>query len=268
MKPLISIITPSFNQADYLEQTILSVLNEKTDEVELIVIDGGSTDGSVQILEKYSSVIDYWISKPDGGQVDALEKGLQVAKGTWYGWQNSDDYYLPGALTAAVAAIKELNSCLEVGYIFGDMVMVDQRGNTIREHKYVEPTVEGMLSEGMLIVNQSLFWRADNKGLKFNSEYNFSFDYDFFLQLVSTSRGVFVRNLVGAFRVHGLAKSTKDLNRFNEENKAIISGYQNISKRRGWVLKIRRGISLLCRGEFKYVLDGVVRRFGFVSPSN
>jgi glycosyltransferase involved in cell wall biosynthesis len=102
--PTLSIITPSFNQAAFLPQTLDSVLNQKYPKLEYIVIDGGSTDGSREIIDSYSNRLTFWVSEKDRGQVHALNKGLQRATGDWVGWQNSDDFYLPGAFESFALA--------------------------------------------------------------------------------------------------------------------------------------------------------------------
>jgi glycosyltransferase involved in cell wall biosynthesis len=104
--PLFTIVTPSLNQAAFLERTIQSVLDQGYPELELLVFDGGSTDGSVEILRRYDDRIAYWESEPDRGQSHAINKGFERATGDVVGWINSDDYYLPGALAAAAAAFE------------------------------------------------------------------------------------------------------------------------------------------------------------------
>lgn len=107
----ISIVTPSFNQAEFLEETIQSVLNQRHDDLEYIVVDGGSSDGSLSIIEKYSSSLTSWISEPDSGQVEAVNKGMAIATGDICAYLNSDDLYLPGTLSLIARYFADNPAC-------------------------------------------------------------------------------------------------------------------------------------------------------------
>ena len=136
---LVSIVTPSFNQSAYFEQTIRSVLEQDYPDIEYIVIDGASTDGSVDIIKKYSPRLAYWISEKDLGQADAINKGMRRAKGEIVAWLNSDDYYLPGAIKSAVTTFE---SNPQAVMVYGNMLAVDQTGQTINQLRYRQLTLE------------------------------------------------------------------------------------------------------------------------------
>jgi glycosyltransferase involved in cell wall biosynthesis len=127
-KPLVSIITPSYNQAPYLEYTIRSVLGQNYQPLEYIIVDGASTDGSQEIIKRYSKKITWWVSEPDRGQADAINKGFSVANGEIIGWVNSDDIYLPGAVKQAVEI---LTNQPELGLVYSDAITIDAGGNPL-----------------------------------------------------------------------------------------------------------------------------------------
>lgn len=126
--PCISVIIPSLNQGKYLRQCIDSILSQNYPKLELIIFDGGSKDDSISIIQKYNSKISYWISEPDSGQSDAINKGFQRASGELIAWLNADDYYLPGALEH-VANVYHLNPLAP--FYFGDGLRVDELGQVI-----------------------------------------------------------------------------------------------------------------------------------------
>ena len=124
--PLISIVTPSLNQGAYIEENIKSVLEQKYPHFEHIIIDGSSTDGTIDILMKYGHV--KWVSEKDNGQSEAINKGFKMAKGEIIGWLNSDDCYEPNTL---FTVIQELNSAEHKYVVFGDCYAIDEKGNRI-----------------------------------------------------------------------------------------------------------------------------------------
>ena len=147
----VSIITPSYNQANYIEQTLRSVLEQDYPRIEYLVVDGASTDNSVEIIKNYASrggvapplhKINWWVSERDSGQGEAINKGLVRAKGEILAWLNSDDYYLPGTLSAVVK-IFEANP--DVIMVYGDMLAVDEHGQTINTLKYKQLSLQNLL---------------------------------------------------------------------------------------------------------------------------
>ncbi|NMD27205.1 MAG: glycosyltransferase, partial [Chloroflexi bacterium] len=130
---LISIITPSYNQAAFLEQTLRSVLEQDYPNIEYWVIDGGSTDGSVDIIKRYAPKLAGWVSEADDGQADAINKGFARARGEYIAWLNSDDLYYPGALSEAVRAL-EANPAAP--FVFSDVESIDETGKAFNRMHY------------------------------------------------------------------------------------------------------------------------------------
>ena len=126
--PRISVITPSLNQGQYLRQCIESVVSQKYGNVELLVIDGGSTDETLAVIREHKSALSYWVSEPDRGQSDAINKGFAKATGELVAWLNADDYYLPGALERVAEAYA---ADLLAPFYFGDGVRVDEKGTVL-----------------------------------------------------------------------------------------------------------------------------------------
>jgi glycosyltransferase involved in cell wall biosynthesis len=126
--PKISIVTPSYNQGVYLERTILSVLQQGYPNLEYIIIDGGSTDCSIDIIRKYQDSLTYWISEPDGGQSSAINKGFSHSTGDFIGWLNSDDYYLKDAFENLIECVKKNP---QADWIVGNSIVIDENDNML-----------------------------------------------------------------------------------------------------------------------------------------
>lgn len=134
--PLVTIVTPSYNQGRFLEATLRSVLEQDYPNIEYFVVDGASTDNSVEIIRRYADRLAWWVSEKDSGQSEAINKGLRRARGEIVAWLNSDDVYLPGAISAAVAAFR---AHPEAGVVYGDALSIDAEGkpfNIMRARQY------------------------------------------------------------------------------------------------------------------------------------
>jgi glycosyltransferase involved in cell wall biosynthesis len=256
--PRISVITPSFNQAQFLERTMRSVLDQAYPNLEYIVIDGGSTDGSVEVIRKYADHLAYWVSEPDSGQVAAINKGLLRATGEWVCWQNSDDIFFPGAFHSLAKVVSKYP---KAGLIIGNMMLIDEADRPLRDLRYVTPNYGAMLAEGMLLANQAAFWRSNAReciGL-LNENYHCSFDYDWFLRLTAEYRGVHVNQIWGGLRLHGATKTSHLGERFTEENRLILAG-REVPQWKRRLYQVRRLVQMLSQGELGYALRGILRR--------
>lgn len=256
--PRITVITPSFNQVAYIERTIRSVLDQNYPNLEYIVIDGGSTDGSLELIKRYASRLTYWVSEPDRGQVHAINKGMLRATGDWVAWQNSDDTYYPGTFDELAATASRYP---HAGLIIGDLMLIDKDDAPIRDVRYITPLHNALIAEGMLVANQAAFWRREvHATVGFLDErYQCSFDYDWFLRITKEVRGVHASRIWGALRLHGDTKTSLQASRFREENDAILRG-RKMPRWKKATYKLRRICLMLLRGQYDYVLRGMVRR--------
>jgi glycosyltransferase involved in cell wall biosynthesis len=222
--PLVSIITPSFNQAAYIEATLRSVLDQDYPNIEYLVIDGGSTDGSLAILERYTDQLAYFVSEPDSGQAEAINKGLRQAKGEFVAWLNSDDIYLPGALAAAVAA---LQAQPQAGLVYGDLRSIDAEGNVFNTIRYQDYTAADLLA--MRIIGQpSVFMRRaalDSVGL-LDESYQFLLDHHLWLRIARDWPIQYSRQTWAAARHHAQAKNTAQAAEFGREAYRILDWAQ------------------------------------------
>ncbi|GAB2773528.1 glycosyltransferase family 2 protein [Rhabdobacter roseus] len=205
--PKLTVITPSYNQADYLERTILSVLNQNYPNLEYIIMDGGSQDGSVDIIKKYEKYLAYWESEKDRGQVHALNKALARATGEWISFQNSDDVYFPGTFERFGKVEKE-----KYDILYGHLYLITTDDEVTELLKTLPFSLTAQLAEGMQIHNQSLFFRrslVEQYGY-FDESYRFAFDYEFITRYASqpSTRIRRIEGLAGALRVHEAAKSS------------------------------------------------------------
>ncbi len=204
--PLVSIVTPSYNQDRYLEKTIESVLNQTYPNIEYFVIDGGSQDTSVDIIRKYQNQITWWISEPDRGQTDAINKGFARAIGEYFAWINSDDTYEKDAVAEAVTFFQ---SHPEVGMIYGDANFIDSNGHVIGKFNAKQTSYKRLRSGGVYIPQQAAFWRGKlwQQVGPLDPHFYFAMDYDLWIRLAKISKIRYVPKLWANFRLHEDAKT-------------------------------------------------------------
>lgn len=256
--PKITIVTPSLNQVDFLERTILSILDQRYPNLEFIIIDGGSTDGSVELIKKYQKYLAYWISEKDNGQAHAINNGLKRATGDWVAWQNSDDIFYPGTFYAlADAARKNTQSSL----IIGNMNLIDEEDEVINDLKYVTPTYQSLLAEGMVLTNQAAFWRRNihEKVGYLDENLHYGFDFEWFLRVLKNSRATHVNQTWGGLRMHSQTKTAQFQELFDQEYAQIREGRQ-VSTVQLRLHQLRRLSLMLARGDLPYILRGIRRR--------
>jgi len=225
VKPKLTIITPSFNQATFVERTIRSVLDQGYENLEYLVVDGGSADGSAEIIERYADRLAWWVSEPDEGQTHALNKGLERATGDVVAYINSDDYYLPGAFDAAVEALESSGALWAVGAAR----FVDSAGE-VTEVWRPEPPPAGKhwwILYPWGVPQAATLWRRDAflRHGSFRTDMHYVFDTEFGLRLAFAGELPALIDRELAVRVvHEDAKSW-DRGPFDREEELLVSLY-------------------------------------------
>lgn len=225
-KPLVSIITPSFNQGKFLKQTIQSITNQDYQNIEYIIIDGGSTDNSVDIIRKHRNKISYWVSEPDRGQAHAINKGLSIANGEIVGWLNADDLLLPKTVSLIIQAFRE-NPHVDV--VYGHLDRIDENGKLIHTPTLPKDKVEfsRQLIVGECIVNQpGSFWRKQmiEKVGYLDESLHYGLDYDYWIR-IAIAGGAFkkIPNTVAQFRISKDSKTIKETEKMAIEQLKILN---------------------------------------------
>jgi len=226
MNKILSIITPTFNCSKFLEQSINSVIAQQSkDEFEYIIIDGNSDDGTVDIIKKYESEIDYWISEPDRGQASALNKAIKISSGKYILWLNGDDYLCDGIVPCIIDSLKKLN---EYETIYGDIISIDQFGN--RYLTTYEP--DRLNFEYLLNINSSILTNSTvyPKSIFYDTGFfleslHYAFDYELYLRLVKNYRLIHLEKPVVTFRLHENSKTAKYPYKFDLEVLKISRSY-------------------------------------------
>lgn len=205
VSPLVSIVTPSFNQAAFLEQTLSSVFDQDYSPIEYLVLDGGSRDGSVEILRRHATRLAYWHSRPDKGFGDAIAQGFALSQGSILAYLNSDDLLAPDAVGHAVRTLQRLP---DVAMVYGNRVCINVEGQVLYRRPSL-PWLARSAFAGLIIPQETCFWRRDVYQAVggMNSELRFAIDYDLFSRFAQTGRIIHQRKIWGFFRKHPASKT-------------------------------------------------------------
>ena len=222
--PKISVVIPSFNQAGYLGQTLDSVLAQRYSNLELIVIDGGSKDDSVEILRRYAPHLSYWVSEPDQGQTHALIKGFAHASGEIFCWLNSDDLFEPGTL-AEVVDFFTRNP--QADAVFGDAIWIDAEGQLLRHQREIPFNRFLWLYTYNYIPGMSMFWRREiyDRTGGLNPDFNLAMDADLWIRFADIGQIGHVRRFWSRVRFYPEQKNRRLRASSNIEDQRIRVRY-------------------------------------------
>jgi len=218
--PLVSIVTPSYNQARFLEQTIQSVLCQTYPNIEYAIVDGNSTDGSLKIIQKYKKQLAWFVSEKDRGQAEAINKGFKRVKGEFIAWLNSDDLFLPGAVEAAVRILSEYPNA---AFVHGDVLAVDADGRVLNKIGYKDWGLSDLM-KFRIIGQPAVFMRKSmlEKAGFLDPSYHLLLDHQLWLRLGQWGEMLYIREPWSMARFHENAKNIAQAAQFGDEAKRIV----------------------------------------------
>ena len=249
--PKISIITPSFNQGQFIEETILSVLKQDYPNIEYIIIDGGSSDNTVEIIKKYADRVAYWVSEKDSGQSEAINKGFRKATGDIVCWINSDDVFLPGAIKSV---IKYFSLHKKIDFLNGFTLFMD-KNSKILYNNFTLKQKKWYAKHGIYYVSQpSMFWKKsifDSIGL-LREDFHAAMDQEFLIRIFKNNLKVGqVKKILAGYRVHGTSKTFINGQIWETDAKELANLYINdYGKKSVIYFKIIYGIEKLIKMKY------------------
>lgn len=221
-EPLVTVVTPALNAARFLEENIRSILAQTYPRIEHIVVDGGSTDDTLEILERYRHI--RWISEPDAGQSDALNKGLALATGEIIGWLNADDFYLPHA---AECAVRVLEDDRRAAAVYCNLLVVDESGRELTRTPSEAFDLERALRFGDVVPQPTAFVRKqilyEVGGL--DIRYHYGMDFDLWIRIARRAPITYVDDYWAAFRLHENSKTGSALAKLWREERAVARAH-------------------------------------------
>ncbi|WP_316759868.1 glycosyltransferase family 2 protein [Pedobacter aquatilis] len=226
--PKLTIVTPSYNQGNFLEQTIRSVLLQNYPNLEYIIIDGGSTDNTTEILEKYSPWISYWQSEKDSGQGHAINLGFSIASGDYYAWINSDDYYLPNTFYNVVNCFVKTNPRFIYGYAY-NYYTEESRYELVKQI----PLLDYFLRIPVL-AQPSCFWKKSIHQPIWE-ELSCSIDYELWLRIIKGNSRKLLRQPLSVANIHKAAKtSDANMGKAWQKDHLLICGEEGHGEVKEW----------------------------------
>ena len=260
--PKISIIVPSYNQGQFLQETILSIIDQQYPDLELFIIDGGSSDNSVEIIKKYEHNITWWVSEKDKGQSHAINKGLSKISGEIVSWVNSDDLLTQGTLHKVAEYFSQLPS--DVGLIHGGSTLFDAKKEIKNDWGYINPSLERNLA-GMAFPQPSAFFLKKYLhvvGGNLKEELHYGMDYDLFCRLACVCKFVSVKDIFSKYRLHDTSKSVSSGQEFIIDWHKVIT---NLFKNLHWQNELTEIIDTFFQGQ---ELSDILYTYSFAPDKN